>query len=36
MQRDTCGILIKQIHDAVGKHINNALRERPDGRRFGS
>ncbi len=28
MQRDTCGILIKQIHDAVGKHINNALREK--------
>jgi len=28
MQRDTCGLLIKKIHDAVGRHVNNALRER--------
>ena len=27
MQCDTCGMLIKKIHDAVGKHINNSLRE---------
>lgn len=28
MQRDTCGMLIKQIHDAVGKQANNELREK--------
>lgn len=28
MRHDTIGILIKQIHDAVGKHVNNALREK--------
>lgn len=28
MQRETCAVLIKQIHDAVGKHVNNALREK--------
>ena len=28
MQRDTCGILIKKIHDAVCRHVNNALREK--------
>jgi DNA-binding MarR family transcriptional regulator len=28
MQRDTCGILIKKIHDAAGKRINNSLREK--------
>ena len=28
MHQDYCGLLIKQIHDAVGKHVNNELRER--------
>ncbi len=28
MQRDSCGLLIKQIHDAVGRYANNALREK--------
>ncbi|MDR1589747.1 MAG: MarR family transcriptional regulator [Oscillospiraceae bacterium] len=27
MRRETCGNLIKQIHDAVGKRVNNLLRE---------
>ncbi len=28
MKRETCGMLIKQIHDTVGKHVNNELREK--------
>ncbi len=28
MKRESCGLLIKQIHDAVGKHVNNMLREK--------
>jgi DNA-binding MarR family transcriptional regulator len=28
MQRDTCGRLIKQIHDALDKHVNNELRRK--------
>ncbi len=27
MQRGSCGMLIKQIYDAIGKHVNNALRK---------
>jgi hypothetical protein len=25
MQRDTCGRLIKQIHDALDKHVNKSF-----------
>jgi DNA-binding MarR family transcriptional regulator len=28
MQQDTCGMLIKKIHDAIGKQVNNELREK--------
>lgn len=28
MQQDTCGMLIKKIHDAIGKRVNNELREK--------
>ena len=28
MQQNFCGLLIKQIHDAIGKHVNNELREK--------
>lgn len=28
MHRDTCGRLIKQIHDAIDKHVNNELHQK--------
>ena len=28
MKHETCGLLIKQIHDTVRKHLDNSLREK--------